>query len=135
MKKNIITAADAREISLANESVGFNSIMDRIKEYAAQGKQEFEVRNKPLLKQWETELIKLGYTLTKKENFVWILSWDNAKSCRFSHLPKNDTPTYIDLRLMRNAITGLSEGGMKYSIKDLIDLAIKKNIVIGESEV
>jgi len=137
MKKNIIAAAEARAISEANKNVDFNSVMSLVEEYAAQGKTEFFIRDRQLFKKWEAELISLGYVFKGEfRDKDWVLSWDtNAfRADRFSHLAKNDTPVYIDLRLMRNALTGLSETEIKYSLKDLIDLAIKKNIVIGESE-
>jgi len=134
MKSKFITAAEAKAISKQNESVGFTSIMDRVEECATQGGKEFKISNKPLFKKFEAELLSLGY-LFKEKNGESILSWDIPdKDGKFSHLVKNDVPVYIDLRLMRNAIAGLSGTDIKYSINDLIELALKKNIVIGESE-
>lgn len=41
---------------------------------------------------------------------------------------------YIDLRFMRNALTGLAEGAAKYTQDDLINLAMEQNFFIGDTD-
>lgn len=131
--ENIITAKEAKAISETNKSVGFKSIMDRVEEYATQGKTEFEIRvqEKESVKRFEYELTQLGYTIKVPEKGAWVLSWSDAdKSSRSKYLSKKDIPIYIDLRLMRKAVEGSG-----YTIQDFVDLVIEKNIIIVDSEV
>ena len=41
---------------------------------------------------------------------------------------------YIDLKYLRNALSGLLEEGNKYTQQDLIDLAMEQNVMIGDTE-
>jgi hypothetical protein len=84
--RNIITAVEAKDISKANDSFGFNSIMDKVKEYAAQGKTEFEIRvsEKPFVKRWEYDLIQLGYAIKIPEKGAWVLSWGDTNKKQMS---------------------------------------------------
>lgn len=41
---------------------------------------------------------------------------------------------YIDLKYLRNALSGLLEEGNKYTQQDLINLAMEQNIMIGDTE-
>lgn len=63
MEKSFITAKEAREISKREKSTGFQSIMERVNEYALKGKKEFAINNKPLLKNGNANLSIWGIEL------------------------------------------------------------------------
>ena len=120
MKKNIIAAVEARAISEANKSVDFNSIMDRVEEYAAQGKTEFLIRDRQLFKKWEAELISLGYVFKGDyRDKDWILSWEKDYYTKLQEMIK---------RALRKERSDGLIGIEKLPLEDLIKLSMEQNI-------
>lgn len=52
----------------------------------------------------------------------------------FDKIKEQDTPIYIDLRLLRNAVKEFKDMNVNIQLDDLIQLAIKKKIVITSSD-
>lgn len=52
----------------------------------------------------------------------------------FDKIEKQETPIYIDLRLMRNAVKEFKEMNVNIKLDDLIQLALQKKIVIKSSD-
>lgn len=77
---------------------------------------------------------------TKKKSCVELSISENKKAqiadIKLQHALIMALPAgrYIDLRFLREAVTGLSSGETKYNITDLVNLALEKNTIIGDTE-
>lgn len=95
--------------------------------YRTKGKETYQGFSSNIFKSQKKSAVELSIGENKKAMIADIkLQYAILKA-----LPKGK---YIDIRYIRNAITGLKDEQTPYTIQQLIDLAFEQNIMIGDTE-
>jgi hypothetical protein len=75
--------------------------------------------------------VKSAVELSIPENKNAQIAWVKLQHCLVKSMPPG---SYVDLKFLRNALTGLKKEGTAYTIDDLITMVYENNQMIGDSE-
>lgn len=95
--------------------------------YRTKGKESFQNFSSNIYRSQKKSAVELAIGENKKIQIAEI----KMQHAIIKSLPSGK---YIDLRYLRNALSGLSDENNQYTIDDLVRLAMEQNVMIGDTE-